>query len=283
LLQGEQLNAFNMIMLDFERLGLGRDLAKEVYNAIVNGITNVDMILDLVRQSNVYQKRFPGMAKRDPNLPPLSEAEYIDIEKQYRWVMETAGLPQGFYDSPQDFADFIGNDMGPQEFQGRVDLAARAARSVDPTQRQLLADFYGIGQGDLTAHFLDSKRALPILQRQVEASGVAFYADRAFGDQPNALSEDRGLNYYFGLVSDFGVTEDEARQQYGAIAQTKKSLDEFDYIYGEQYSRRDAELDAFVGDPSSAFKRERLVANERANWSGRSRGMTGRGNRSLSY
>lgn len=276
LLEGTQRNAFRLIMLEFKRIGLGEGLAREVYNAVVNGVTNVDMILDLVRNSPQYAERFPGMQLRDPNLPRISEAEYIDIEKQYRWVMETAGLPSGFYDSPQDFAKFIGNDMGPTEFQGRVDQAVRVARNVDPFQRDLLQRFYGIGEGELAAFFLDGKVALPLLQRQVEASGVARYAREA------GMLQDRGIPEFRQLV-DLGVTEEEARAQYGTIAQVKRKIDRFDHIYGADYDTDDAERDAFLGDPSAALKRGRLVRQENATWTGSSRGATGTGSKSLSY
>lgn len=277
LLEGTKKNAFRLIMLEFKRIGLGESLAREVYNAVVNGVTNVDMILDLVRNSPAYAERFPGMQLRDPNLPRISEAEYIDIEKQYRWVMETAGLPKGFYDSPQDFAKFIGNDMGPTEFQGRVDQAVRVARNVDPYQRNLLQQFYGLGDGDLAAFFLDEKVALPVLQRQVEASGVARFAHQA------GIAMGRGIPEFRSLV-DLGVTEEEAQAQYGNIAQLKQKIDRFDHIYHDNsYSVEMAEKDVFLGDKDAARKRGQLVRAEQGTWSGSSRGQTGTGSKGLSY
>lgn len=273
LLEGEQRNAFSLIMLEFDRMGLGRGLARQVYDAVVAGVTNVDMILQLVRQSDVYKQRFPGMALRDSSLPAISEGEYIDLERQYRAIMSTAGLPNGFYDQPSDFAKFIGNDMSPTELQGRVDIARSVAQSVDPFQRNLLSDFYGIGTGELTAHFLDQKRALPILEREVNASGVAVFARNV------GLLQGRGIPD-FGRLVDLGVSPEEAKGRYGEIESTFRGINRFDFIYGADYSIDDAEKEGFFGDST---KSERLIKTEQATWSGGSRGQTGTGSKRFQF
>jgi hypothetical protein len=55
------------------------------------------------------KRRFAGnQQRRKLGLPVLSPREYLETEAAYRQVMESAGLPRGFYDSPDDFSSWIG-------------------------------------------------------------------------------------------------------------------------------------------------------------------------------
>jgi hypothetical protein len=46
--------------------------------------------------------------------------------------MASAGLPKSFYDSPSDYATWIGGDVSPTEIKSRVDLATAATTAADP-------------------------------------------------------------------------------------------------------------------------------------------------------
>jgi hypothetical protein len=129
---------------------------------------------------------------------------------------------------------------------------------VDPTARNLLTKFYGVGTGDIAAYFLDASRAMPTLDRQYKAVNVAAWAERAGLDVS-------GASRYEDLV-DKGVNEQMAAQGYGTVASFTRNIGQLGQIYGERYDQTDAENDVFFNDNE---KRRRLVGREIAAFSGR--------------
>jgi hypothetical protein len=53
-----------------------------------------------INTTELYKKRFAGMALREKNgYKPISEEEYITIEKEFDQKLRTNGMPKGFYDT----------------------------------------------------------------------------------------------------------------------------------------------------------------------------------------
>jgi len=253
----------------------GADIEAIIRSAVIDGITpdRISLILPDIQNTATWNTRFPGWKKRVANgYNQLSVADYLNLENTYHRILQSAGLPAGFYDSPGDFGEWIANDVSPQEIQGRVDLAMNAVRQVDPTARDLLTKFYGLTSGDLASYFLDQSRALPTLDRQYKAVNVAKYAAK------NGLKV-FDANYYEDLV-DQGVTADQASQGYSVAKTLTDTFGQLGDIYGLDYSQRDAEEDVFF---NRSDKRRKLAAAERASFSGSSSGATGRVNRGTSY
>src|SRR5680860_1170034 len=102
-----------------------------------------DTVAILLVETSEYKQRFKANeVRRKAGLPVLSPAEYLGVESSYREIMSSAGLPVGFYDEPDDFANWIGSDVSPTEIKGRVDIAAEAINSVDPAERAKFNEFY---------------------------------------------------------------------------------------------------------------------------------------------
>ena len=163
--------------------GLDPRLAETLNAELVRGESPTALAMR-IRTTDEYKARFPGMAqRRELGLPAISETDYLDIERQYRSVMQAAKLPSTFHDEPADFDQWITGDVSPQEFQERVVLAETARDSADAETRRLLSDFYDISDGDLTAYYLDPTRAETIFEdrRRLESAGLAAASRQTVG------------------------------------------------------------------------------------------------------
>ena len=170
-------DAVEIIRDTLKQYGL-EDLTTDAYNMLIEGSSTEAVVLRL-RDSERFQERFKGLQMRaDAGLPAISPAEYISLERGYRQTMMAAGIPEGFYDSPDDLAAFIGSDVSQAELTQRVSMAAAAVQSVDPNLKTQLQDLYGIGienDGELTAYFLDPDRGVSMIEQrlQMEAAGLS--------------------------------------------------------------------------------------------------------------
>lgn len=163
--------------------GLPSSLAEKLNAELIRGESPTALAMR-IRTTDEYKARFPAMAqRRELGLPAISETEYLNIERQYRSIMQAAKLPATFHDAPEDFDQWIAGDVSPQEFQERVTLAETARDSADQETRRLLTEFYNISDGDLTAYYLDPTRAETIFEdrRQLESAGLAAASRQIVG------------------------------------------------------------------------------------------------------
>jgi hypothetical protein len=257
LLTGENRDAFMALNSLFKQYGLG-SLAGKIYEYVKNGY-GADTISILLQDTPEYKKRFAANEARiKAGLSVLSPAEYIATENSYRQIMRQSGLPEGFYDSTDDFTNFITNDMSPTELQGRVDLATQATALANPAYKAALKQM-GLSDGELSAYFLDADRALPILQKAAATAAIgaeALQRGMAFDQQ------------YASELATAGVSRDQAAQGYARIADEFTDLKTLGSIYGGGWTQRMAEEDVFVGGTGASQQREKLIARERGTFSG---------------
>lgn len=254
---------------------IGPDIEEIIRNAVIEGITpdQIALIEPDIQATQTWKQRFPGWHTRTGNgYNQLSVGEYLQLEDAYHRILQSAGLPPGFYDQPSDFGQWIANDVSPAEIEQRVEIGMSAVRATDPTVRQLLTQFYGVTAGDLASYFLDQKRALPVLDRQYKAADIAQWAKR------NKLAV-HGSHYYESLV-DAGITGDQAAQGYSTVRTLTDVFGQLGGIYSTSYNQEDAEQDVFFGRDD---KRRKLAAAEAATFRGGSRGETGTARRETSY
>ena len=174
----------------------------------------VEQIMLNVRNTPEYKTRFPAMETLGKAGHGISEYDYINLEQQYTAFARQYGLPQGFYDQPDDFAKLIGGEVSPTEFQTRLQDYQALAYDTDPTARNELKRLYGIDEGHIAAYLIDPTRALPILQRQVGAAQVSAAAQHAgYGGLSQAEGE---------LLSN--VTPDQAQQGFGQLVGLQQVL-----------------------------------------------------------
>lgn len=269
LLQGGNRDAFLALKSMFGQFGLDT-LAGKIYDFVKQGY-GADTISLLLQDTSEYKKRFAGNEARvKAGLPVLNPADYLATESAYRQILSSAGLPKGFYDNPADFTRWISDDVSPTEIKSRVDLATAATSQANSEYKNALFSMYGINEGDLTAYFLDRKRAEPILKKQAAAGAIGAAAlRRGFGT--NLLD----MEGYATL----GITADQAEQAYSQIADGFESMLGIAGRYGSSWSQREAEQEVFTpgasqgGSEAASAKGKRLKSQERALFAG-GRGST---------
>lgn len=270
LLQGENRDAFLALKTLFNGFGLG-SLAGKIYDYVKQGY-GADTISILLQDTKEYKTRFAGNeARAKAGLAVLNPADYLATEQAYRQILNSAGLPKGFYDNPADFTRWIADDVSPTEIKSRVDLAVAATGQANPEYKNALFQMYGINEADLTAYFLDRKKAEPILKKQAAAGAIGAAAIRR-GFAANVLD----LEGYATL----GITADQAEQAYAQISDGFESMLGIAGRYGASWTQREAEQEVFtpgaasaVGKESAAEKGKRLKSQERALFAG-GRGAT---------
>jgi hypothetical protein len=171
-----------------------------------------------------WNTRFAGnVGRRAAGLNPLTPAEYIATENGYAQVLNAAGVPAGFYDTPDAKAKLISGDISVTELQSRVDTAAKSISNQDPFYSNTLQSYYGLTPGQMIAHALDPATALPLLQRQQAATNFGAAASR------QNLGVDVGTAQQYGTL---GITQSQAEQGFQNISQNLPAEQQLASIYG---------------------------------------------------
>lgn len=179
-------------------------------------VNDGDSLIFALKEQEAYKKRFAANERRKSlGFKELSPATYIAMEKAYKDTLAANGLPQGFYDSPDDFEKLIGGDVSTAELNNRLRDAYRVVQDASPEVKNKMAEMYGITDGDLLAYVIDPDRArvlmAPDYKRQAQAALIAESAQR--------LS---GLNFNKDVAEQFvrqGVTQAEAESAFTTVGQ----------------------------------------------------------------
>jgi len=156
-----------------------------------------------------WKQRFAGNELRKAKgLPVLSPADYIATEEQYRNVLQSYGLPSGFYDQHSDFTNFIGNDLSPTEISQRAKVAYDQYTNAPDDYKQLWNQYFG--PGDAIAGILDPDVATQVIIDRGTQVGIGGAA----ADQGLAVSGQRAA-----YLQQHQVTLAQAQQAYSQIAQ----------------------------------------------------------------
>jgi hypothetical protein len=117
------------------------------------------VLLNSIRDTTEYKTRFKANElRRARGLPEKSPFEIVQMENTYRETLRANSLPRGFYDTQEDFNNFIGNDVSPAELNARVSQGYNAVLQAEPGTKAELQRLYGLGEGDIAAFFLDPER-----------------------------------------------------------------------------------------------------------------------------
>lgn len=256
LLSGSNRDAFLAIKTLFKSYGLD-SLAGKIYDYVKNGYSG-DTISILLQDTPEYKARFSGNEARiKAGLPVLSAGEYLATEASYRQIMESNGMPIGFYDQPDDFAKWIAKNTSPSEIQSRVELAVQATALAPASYKRALEQM-GISQAEMAAYFLDEKKALPMLQKSAATAAVGSEALQ------QGLTFDQS---YAEQLAMRGVTGAQAQQGYAQVAQELGTMQNLGAIYGTAWDQRASEEAAFNTSPGATAAKAGLVAKERGQFS----------------
>ncbi len=236
----------------------------------------LEQILAELRQTPEYAARFPGMAALRKAGRPVSEAAYLDLERQYVSLARQFDLPPGFYDSPDDFGRLIGGQVSPAEYQRRLSAWQAYERETrDPlVEQEIRAQLAAMGMapsdGDFLAVVIDPQRGVGAIEQRLEAGRVGAEARRSgFG----ALDADEALR-----LADMGVTRDQAREGFGALSDSRELFTGLPGEEGADSLTRQEQVGAvFAGDRASARRIERQRQRRLGEFTGGGGASLGRG------
>jgi len=262
----------------FAQYGLG-SLANTIVDLKQQGLTDRLVSIKL-KETPEFKARFVGNeTRKKAGLQPLTPAEYLSAEASYKKVMRDSQLPAGFYDQPDDFATFLGNDVSPSELQSRVDIANQSIQNADPFYTDSLRKLYGLQSGDMLAYALDPERALPFITRQQKAAQFGAEAARQGLQVTTPMAET-----YTGQL---GVTQEQARQGFEQVAQVLPAAQRLSQITpgGQPVGMEEVTSAVFGGAGSAEYKQrlQKLSEQEQSRFAGQagvgrgslSRGMSG--------
>jgi hypothetical protein len=221
-----------------------------------------------LRTDPAYIKRFKGNQLRlAAGKNALAENVYLLTEQAYDQTLKSYGQANYFgidREAKQlKMAEIIGNDINPDEFKSRVDLAVTRVSNADPSIKKLLKDFYpSLTEADLVGYFLNPAENLPKLQERVTAAeiGSAFLGQGLdYTRQQSVELAQYGIDRAGALKGAAEVKE--------ALPQSQKYAD----IYGEsgiKYTQETAEQEFLKNNQDAATKRKRLASMERGSFSG---------------
>lgn len=249
-----QQGAFDLLKSQLHDWGLDA-LVPDLQKLIVGGQTSPSEITLALSQTPAYQQRFAGNALRTQNgLAVLSPADYLALERQYRNVLQSYGLPAGFYDSPTDFTKLIGGDVSPSELDARAKIAHDQYEAAPTYVKNLWGQYFGT-KGDAIAAILDPKVATQVIQdrgAQVAIGGAAA----SHGIDLNQQSAQQ--------LQQAGVTADQAKQGFNQIATAMPTDQAIAGRFGTQFGLGDEVNSVFLGDADATRKRQTMYDEEQA-------------------
>ena len=251
-------DARNTIKAVLSTYGL-ESLAEVLWGNYTSGlvdINNEQALVFSIRDTEQYKTRFVGNAARmKRGLAELSPAEYIGLEDSYRQIMQSNGMPPGFYDQNDDFSKLIEGDVSPSELQNRVQQGYAVVAQADPEVRRQMQTLYGVTEGQLAAYFIDPERTAPLLKQQAQAAQIAARGREQGGIQLTGTFAEN--------LAARGITEQQARAGFaevGALGELQQTFAGETALSGEQLAGAAFGID--VAAQQELERRKRLRTGE---------------------
>jgi hypothetical protein len=285
--QNQQRDSIAAITALLSSYGIG-DLTTAITDAVIKGYSG-DTIQLIMQDPNgtdplavAFQTRFPAnKARLAAGKAVLSASEYLAAERSYTQVLQSYGVST--LATKNRLNAFITNDVSAAEVADRVGLAIDRVKNADPFVKAALAEFYpSLNQADIVSAVLDPVEGLPALKRKVQIAEIGGAAAvQGLKTGLGSMSEvSKGFeNVTSGALgaealASFGITQEEARKGYQTVASIAPRSEFLSSIStGEDYTRLQAEQEAFLGLASAKRARESLTAQEEGRFKGQS-GLT---------
>ena len=280
----DQIAAISALLSSY---GLG-DLTGAITEAVQKGYSNDTIQLIMQDPSSkdplavAFQTRFSGnKARFTAGKPVLSPGEYLAAERTYAQVLQSYGV--GTLAKKETMSGFIAGDISAAEVADRVGLAIDRVKNADPFTKAALAEYYpSLNQTDIVSALLDPAEGLPALKRKVQIAEIGGAA-KIQGLATGLTTTSGAASGYQGVttgslgaesLAQFGITQEEARKGYQAVAEIAPRAEFLSSISGgEDYTRLEAEQEAFLGLASAKRKRLSLTEQEQSRFAGQS-GLT---------
>jgi len=152
-------------------------------NTLVNnlatkvGMTNVNEIMNNIRQTQTYKTAFAGLAEYNskPGHVHMTENEYRTYSQSVAGAAQQYG---NFTPTQAQIGKLLMGNVTAPEFTQRVSDIASAVQNSDPQVKELLKKEFGVDTHHLFAWYANPKETLPDLQRAVATADVQDYASR---------------------------------------------------------------------------------------------------------
>lgn len=259
----EDQSAFDILLNTLKYYGLVTDSDTQLLNDIKTAWTgkvigpnsSIDDIGIQLRDSKAFQDRFPAnKVFKDQGKPQYSVSEYLRLESDFKFKLQEAGMPPGFYDQPEDFQAWIVGGTSPNEVAARAQLGYQAVRQADP---QVVAEFkrlYGVSEGELAAYFLDPERMRPTFdryeaERQARAAQIAAAGTQQAGMTVSVQQAEQ--------LARAGISGEQAQQGFQALG------DQQDLIQGGMVGEQAFTQEQAIGGTFGTNAEARRAINER--------------------
>lgn len=200
------VQALRAIMADY---GL-TDLMNEITGWVQQGMDE-GAVLSMIRTTDSYKRRFPAMSALSSKNRAISEAAYIEFERNAAQLERAYGLPAGMLGTDA-VTKLITNEVSAKELEERVSMAAAGAFQTSKEVKDTFKNYYGIDSGGLTAYFLDPERAQPLLNKQYASAQIGAEAAMAGLGIDSQFAEEAYMA---------GVSRETARAGFGKAASQK--------------------------------------------------------------
>jgi hypothetical protein len=182
--------------------------------------SGIDDIGIALRDNPAFQERFPANeALKAAGRPQFSVTQYLREEAAYKTALQSAGMPQGFYDDPSDFQNFIIGDVSPDEVEARARLGYQAVRQADPQVVQEFQRLYGVSEGELAAYFIDPQRMRPTFDRYEAERQARSARIAAAGTTQAGMTVSRAQAEELARA---GISGEEAQASFAALGDTQE-------------------------------------------------------------
>mgnify|MGYP006274590987 CR=1 FL=1 len=281
--------ARDSVMKMFQNTGLGDTFIKSLMDTIdkvyEENIMPTDVqILNSIYTSDAYKQRFAANeairkrledGKGRPGDKLLTPAEYIQVEDQYRTILQEAGLPVGFYDQPEDFTNLISNSISSAELTSRVNIAQAALQRADQQIVKALQDYYDLSTGDLVAYLLDDKKAFDAINSRYQYSteqAKLMYTSAEVGGAATRAGMEGGITKGFAEEITKAGKADMAERAFQNAARDQRDYRRLMGLYGETAGTEDLAREslALAGGAEIGIKTKKLASKERAKFMQRS-------------
>lgn len=238
-----------------------KSLTTAVEDYIAKGYTE-DTIRALLPQTEAYQSRFAGNKGRQAaGLAVYSPAEYLQAENTYAEILNRFNL--GKLATREQFAELISERKSANEVVDLVQNVYDRIRYADTNLKAQLKTLeeFNISESDLAASILSGDKTAQELKRKIAGAEVATEAGI------RGLSTTRAQE-----LANLGVTREQARTGFEAIAQTAPTLTKLGQIYGSPATAADqqTELEKEQFQGLASERRKRLAEQEQTAFMGRS-------------
>jgi hypothetical protein len=234
--------------------------------------TNTEVIAEKLRQTDAYKTRFKGLTSlQQRGITDIrNEAEYLDLETNYRQVFREAGMSSFLGDSGtqteyDSIAKLVGDySLSVNEVRDRVTDAQRIVAETPQEVRDSFQRYYNVDPATLTAYVLDPTRTANEINKRANAAIIG------------GLGQQRGLEFGSGVAERIGtflggdqnLTGTQAEPILGEIADVQRSTGRLAQLEKGTLTAEETALAQLDLDTEAKRKVKGLQSRERARFGG---------------